>query len=35
MASESLVEYNLNMKEVKALYKNFLFTVDTTDRVQL
>lgn len=28
-----MTEYNLNIKEVKEVYKNFLFTVDLQDRM--
>lgn len=33
MAAKSLVEYKLNIKEVQDVYKNFMFTVDTQDRL--
>ena len=33
MTHDAVVEYNLNTKELKEVYKNFLFTVDLQDRM--
>jgi len=33
MTAKCLAEYKLNFKEIQDVYKNFLFTVDTEDRL--